>query len=67
MNLKDMLDMGDYGVYVWSCYGLVLAVLVLNVWLGKRSLAEQVLSARRRLKIAHSLDNPINSESSSPS
>ena len=63
MNLKDVLDMGDYGVYVWSCYGLVLAVLVLNVWLGKRSLAEQVLSARRRLKIADSL----NSESSSPS
>lgn len=63
MNLKDILDMGDYGVYVWSCYGLVLAVLVLNVWLGKRSLAEQVLSARRRLKIADSL----NSESSSPS
>ncbi|WP_157994594.1 heme exporter protein CcmD [Peristeroidobacter agariperforans] len=61
--MKDVLDMGDYGVYVWSCYGLVLAVLVLNVWLGKRSLAEQVLSARRRLKIADS----INSESSSPS
>ena len=63
MSLRDMLDMGDYGPYVWSCYGLVLAVLVLNVWLGKRSLAEQVLSARRRLKIA----NSINSESSSPS
>jgi heme exporter protein CcmD len=63
MNLKDVLDMGDYGVYVWSCYGLVLAVLVLNVWLGKRSLAEQMLSAKRRLKIADS----INSESSSPS
>lgn len=63
MNLKDVLDMGDYGVYVWSCYGLVFAVLVLNVWLGKRSLAEQVQSAKRRLKIADSL----NSESSSPS
>jgi heme exporter protein CcmD len=61
MNLKDMLDMGDYGVYVWSCYGLVLAVLVLNVWLGRRSLAEQVLHARRRTKMA----NSINSESSS--
>ena len=63
MNLKDVLDMGDYGVYVWSCYGLVFTVLVLNVWLGKRSLAEQVVSARRRLKIADSL----NSETSSPS
>lgn len=57
MNLKDILDMGDYGPYVWSCYGLVFAVLALNLWLGKRSLAEQVLSAKRRLK--------MNSESSS--
>jgi heme exporter protein CcmD len=54
MNLKDVLDMGDYGVYVWSCYGLTFAVLVLNVWLGKRSLAEQVLNAKRRLKMADS-------------
>lgn len=51
MNLKYMLDMGNYGVYVWSCYGLTLAVLVLNVWLARRSLAEQLLHARRRLKM----------------
>jgi heme exporter protein D len=50
MNLKDALDMGDYGAYVWSCYGLTLAVLVLNVWLARRSLAEQLLHAKRRLK-----------------
>ena len=55
MNLKDILDMGDYGVYVWSCYGLTFAVLALNVWLGKRSLAEQMLSAQRRLKMADSM------------
>ena len=57
MNLKDMLDMGDYGVYVWSCYGLTLAVLVLNVWLARRSHAEQAQHARRLLQ--------MNSESSS--
>ncbi len=55
MNLKDVLDMGDYGVYVWSCYGLVFGVLVLNVWLARRSLAEQVLSAKRRLKMSESI------------
>jgi len=55
MNLKDVLDMGDYGVYVWSCYGLTFAMLILNVWLGKRSLAEQVLNAKRRLKMADSI------------
>jgi heme exporter protein D len=57
MSLKDMLDMGEYGAYVWSCYGLTLAVLVLNVWLARRSLAEQLLHAKRRLQ--------VNSESSS--
>jgi heme exporter protein D len=51
MSLADMFDMGDYGVYVWSCYGLTLAVLVLNVWLARRSLAEQLLHAKRRLKM----------------
>lgn len=51
MNLTDILDMGDYGVYVWSCYGLTLAVLVLNVWLARRSLAEQLLHAKRRLQM----------------
>lgn len=51
MNLTDVLDMGDYGVYVWSCYGLTLAVLVLNVWLARRSLAEQLLHAKRRSKL----------------
>ena len=61
MNLKDILDMGDYGVYVWSCYGLTFAVLALNVWLGKRSLAEQVLSARRRLKMADSITGDTSS------
>lgn len=51
MNLTDVLDMGDYGVYVWSCYGVTLAVLVLNQWLARRSLAEQVLHAKRRAKM----------------
>jgi heme exporter protein CcmD len=51
MSLTDVLDMGDYGVYVWSCYGLTLVVLVLNVWLARRSLAEQLLHAKRRLKM----------------
>lgn len=51
MNLKDILDMGEYGAYVWSCYGLTLAVLVLNVWLARRSLSEQLLHAKRRIEM----------------
>ena len=26
------LAMGNYGVYVWTCFGLTLAVLLINEW-----------------------------------
>lgn len=29
--MKEFLDMGGYGLYVWSAYGLSLLVLTLNV------------------------------------
>lgn len=29
--MHDFLNMGDYGVYVWSSYGLTIAVLLANV------------------------------------
>ncbi|MEM6513862.1 MAG: heme exporter protein CcmD [Pseudomonadota bacterium] len=31
-----MFDMGDYGPYVWTCFGLGLAVLVFNEWHARR-------------------------------
>jgi heme exporter protein D len=33
--------MGGHGAYVWSAYGITLAVLIINVWLvrSKRRLA----------------------------
>ena len=30
-ELARFFDMGGYAVYVWSAYGLVVAVLVVNV------------------------------------
>ena len=30
-EIAHFFDMGGYAVYVWSAYGLVLAVLVANV------------------------------------
>ena len=30
-ELARFFDMGGYAIYVWSAYGLVLAVLVANV------------------------------------
>ncbi len=29
--MKEFLEMGGYGLYVWSAYGLSLCVLVANV------------------------------------
>jgi len=39
--VSEFLAMGGDGAYVWSAYGITLAVLILNAWLarGKRKLA----------------------------
>ena len=36
-SLTDFLAMGDHGVYVWSAYGISLALLLSNIWLALRS------------------------------
>ena len=28
----DSLAMGGYGAYVWTCFGLTLAVMLINEW-----------------------------------
>ena len=28
----ESLAMGGYGAYVWSCFGLTLAVMLINEW-----------------------------------
>ncbi len=28
----DALAMGNYGAYVWSCFGLVLIVIIFSEW-----------------------------------
>lgn len=44
--IQDCLAMGHYGAYVWSAYGLVTMVLVLNVW----AIKSQRQQIRRRLQ-----------------
>jgi heme exporter protein D len=34
--MSEFFSMGGYAGYVWSAYGITLAVLVLNVWLALR-------------------------------
>jgi heme exporter protein CcmD len=48
MSLGDFIAMGDYGAYVWPCYGLTLAVLIWSAWSARRQLREQIVAARRR-------------------
>ncbi|NOY72739.1 MAG: heme exporter protein CcmD [Gammaproteobacteria bacterium] len=34
MSIAEALDMGRYSVYVWSCYGLTLFCIIVElVWL----------------------------------
>jgi heme exporter protein CcmD len=43
------LHMGGYAQFVWPCYALTLAVMLLNIRWARRSLASARLRARRRL------------------
>lgn len=48
MSLSEFLQMSGYGPYVWSCYGLTLAVLVGLDWAGRRRLQQELQRATRR-------------------
>jgi heme exporter protein CcmD len=47
--MSDFFAMNGYGGYIWSAYGLTLAVMLLNVWWARRSLRDARADARRRL------------------
>jgi heme exporter protein D len=34
--MSEFFAMGGYAAYVWSAYGITLAVVTLNVWLAQR-------------------------------
>jgi heme exporter protein CcmD len=49
--MNSVLAMGGYAGFVWTSVGLVLAVLVWNVWSARQKLAAARLRARRALDI----------------
>jgi heme exporter protein CcmD len=51
MMLRDFINMGGYGPYVWSCYVLTLAVLVWLGWSSRRQLRDEIVLAKRRAQI----------------
>jgi heme exporter protein CcmD len=52
MNLHELFNMSGYGPYVWSCYGLTLAVLVGLGVNARRQLQSEVVRANRRVPTA---------------
>ena len=43
--MTDFLQMGGYAPYVWSAYGITLAVLLLNIWSARRARIQSLTRA----------------------
>jgi heme exporter protein D len=52
MSLGEFLHMGGYAPYIWSCYGLTMAVLIGMEWASRRDLKAAQFQARRRTQAA---------------
>ena len=53
MSLNEFFHMGGYAFYVWTSYGLALAVLLLNVILPlrqRRKLLNDIARTNRRAR-----------------
>lgn len=48
--MTDWLHMGGYAAYVWSSYGIFLAVLAVNVMAARRAHRAALRTARRRIE-----------------
>ncbi len=51
-RLLHFMAMGGYARYLWPCYGLSAAVVLLNIEAARRSLRLAQQEARRRLTAA---------------
>lgn len=49
------LYMGGYARFLWPCYGITFAILLLNIYWARRSLANARSEAKRRLAIREEL------------
>jgi len=47
--LVRFFEMGGYARFLWPCYGITLAVLLLNVYWARQLLARARSEAKRRL------------------
>jgi heme exporter protein CcmD len=51
MSLREFIAMGSYGGYIWSCYGVTVAMLIFSAWSARRRLGEEIGAARRRVEM----------------
>ena len=49
-SFADFIAMGNHGVYVWTAYGISLAVLILNVVLPAVARRRYLQDEARRLR-----------------
>jgi len=50
----EALKMGNYGAFVWSCYGLTLIALIIMSVVARASAKRELQSALRRIQISQS-------------
>ena len=46
-SFSEFIQMGEHGLFVWSCYGLTLVVLVMNI-LRPLQLQRRLIQEKRR-------------------
>jgi heme exporter protein CcmD len=46
--MNEFFAMGGYAQYVWPSFGLTFAIVLFNVYLARRALAQARASAKRR-------------------
>jgi heme exporter protein CcmD len=50
--MNEFLAMSGYAKYVWPSYALGFGIVLLNVWLARRALANAEKDARRRAEMS---------------
>ncbi len=48
--MQEFIEMGGYGAYVWSAFGLTFVVLAWNVHAARRHFNRARLQAKRRIQ-----------------
>ena len=47
-QFSDFIQMGGHGVFVWSCYGLTLLILCMNIIIRPLQLQRRLVQVKRR-------------------